>query len=300
MSGARDTSQPVDQSTCTTLVPRDVQPAMARSWLLVPALDDDAIARACDSQADVVVLDVEDGVRSSLKEQARYTAMSWMLRTQVWIRINDAATDFWHQDVSLLGAAEHVCGVILAKTETATQAEATIHELPLGAHVVPLIESAMGIENAEAIAQVAGVTRLAFGSGDYRRDTGVGASPLALAYPRARLVHASRLAGLPAPIDGPTLSSDTAHIHEATLHTAEMGMSGKLCLATNHASTINNALTPQREEIDWATTFIGRVGSDGARIVDGSDRPRLARAIAIMAKADAFGLTHHGSLANHA
>ena len=43
-----------------------------------------------------------------------------------------------------------------------------------------------------------GVIRLAFGSGDYRRDTGASADELAMAYPRSRLVVASRIGDLPA------------------------------------------------------------------------------------------------------
>ena len=47
----------------------------------------------------------------------------------------------------------------------------------------------------------------AFGSGDYRRDTGTSADDLAMAYPRSRLVVASRIGNLPGPIDGPTVGS---------------------------------------------------------------------------------------------
>ena len=55
------------------------------------------------------------------------------------------------------------------------------------------------------IASARGAFRLAFGSGDYRRDTGSSATPMALAYVRSQLVIASTLGGLPGPIDGPTL-----------------------------------------------------------------------------------------------
>ena len=75
-----------------------------------------------------------------------------------------------------------------------------------------------------------GVVRLAFGSGDFRRDTGAADDPLALLFARSRLVTASRAAGLPGPIDGPTVSRDAAVLAEASRHAASVGMTGRLCL----------------------------------------------------------------------
>jgi citrate lyase beta subunit len=58
---------------------------------------------------------------------------------------------------------------------------------------------ALGIEEARAIASAPGAFRLAFGSGDYRRDTGTSVDNMAMAYPRSRLVVASRIGNLPGP-----------------------------------------------------------------------------------------------------
>ena len=66
----------------------------------------------------------------------------------------------------------------------------------------------MGLEAAPEIARADGVFRLAFGSGDFRRDTGMSDDPMAMAYPRSRLVVASRAARLAGPIDGPTISTN--------------------------------------------------------------------------------------------
>ncbi|WP_260979841.1 hypothetical protein, partial [Staphylococcus epidermidis] len=76
-----------------------------------------------------------------------------------------------------------------------------------------------------------GAFRLASGSGDFRRDTGMAATPEAMAYPRAKLVVASRVGNLPGPIDGPTVGTNHPILREQTGITVMMGMTGKLCLA---------------------------------------------------------------------
>ncbi|PRC57900.1 aldolase, partial [Mycobacterium sp. ITM-2017-0098] len=84
--------------------------------------------------------------------------------------------------------------------------------------------SALGIEAALDIAR--SCSRIAFGVGDFRRDTGMSADPVVLAYPRARLVIASRAAGLPAPIDGPTLRDQMRHLARETETAKAAGMTG--------------------------------------------------------------------------
>ena len=70
--------------------------------------------------------------------------------------------------------------------------------------LVAIIESAIGLHQADAIATAPGVARLAFGSIDYAVDLGCEHTRDALAYARSRLVLASRVARLPPPVDGVT------------------------------------------------------------------------------------------------
>jgi citrate lyase subunit beta/citryl-CoA lyase len=103
---------------------------------------------------------------------------------------------------------------MLAKSETEREVGDTFHRLGAAVPVIPLIESAVGVESATEIARADGSFRLAFGSGDYRRDTGTGNDNLAMAYPRSRLVVASRIGNLPGPIDGPTVGSSHPQLRE--------------------------------------------------------------------------------------
>src|SRR3712207_9044178 len=93
---------------------------------------------------------------------------------------------------------------MLAKTEAGEQVTETADRLGGSTPVLALGESALGIEEAVSIARARRAFRLAFGSGDYRRDTGTNADDPAMAYPRPLLVLATRNGGLPRAIDGPS------------------------------------------------------------------------------------------------
>lgn len=82
--------------------------------------------------------------------------------------------------------------------------------------MIALIETAIGLANAREIARVPTTLRLAFGSGDFCRDTGITGDPLSLAYTRSQLVIASRVERIAAPIDGPTPTDDDDQLRSAT------------------------------------------------------------------------------------
>ncbi|GAF50085.1 putative citrate lyase beta chain [Rhodococcus wratislaviensis NBRC 100605] len=75
---------------------------LARSWLLAPAVDDERLRAAHNSDADVVIIDIEDGVPERNKEQARLMTRRWLEDDNGWVRINDATTTHWNEDVSAL------------------------------------------------------------------------------------------------------------------------------------------------------------------------------------------------------
>ena len=261
---------------------------LTRSWLLAPAVDDERIRAAHNSDADVVIIDIEDGVPERKKEHSRLVTRRWLEADNGWVRINDATSAHWNEDVSALKHSRGLAGIILAKTESPEQVARTAAELGGNVPIVALIESAAGIDAARSIASEQSVVRLAFGTGDFRRDTGMSDTPTALAFPRSQLVIASRVAGIAAPIDGPTLGENSADVVAGVGAATEMGMTGKLCLAESHAATINAALSPGRDEISWALAIIERLGSDGRNVGDGSDLPRLARAQRIVERSRAF------------
>ncbi|WP_172653056.1 HpcH/HpaI aldolase/citrate lyase family protein [Rhodococcus opacus] len=270
--------------------PRTVDAEIARTWLLVNATRTDTFDTADQSRADQIVLDIEDAVDPTAKPTARAEVARWLEERSAWVRINDRSTPFWSDDVDTLKGLPGLSGVMLAKTESAEQVTETFDRLGGATPVLALIESALGIEEAPQIARARGTFRLAFGSGDYRRDTGTSADDLAMAYPRSRLVIASRLGNLPGPIDGPTVSDDHTVLREKSTLATTLGLTGKLCLKIDHLPVINTAISPTPDDATWARDFLADFEARGRIIRDGSDLPRLGRAQKITRLATAFGV----------
>ncbi|AYG04018.1 HpcH/HpaI aldolase/citrate lyase family protein [Gryllotalpicola protaetiae] len=261
----------------------------ARSWQLVSALQTSRFDLAQLGRADQIVLDLEDAIDGSLKQQARENVVGWLEGGgSAWVRINDWTTVDWSDDIAALAGVPGLAGVMLAKTEAAEQVTDTFQRLGGSTPVVTLIESALGIEDAADIARARGAYRLAFGSGDYRRDTGASNTPLAMAYPRTKLVLASRIGDLPGPIDGPTVASTHPVLREQAADAVALGMTGKLCLDSEQPAVINESMSPSPADVAWALDFLAEFEADGRVIRDGSDKPRLARAETIKRRADLF------------
>ena len=134
-----------------------VHPAIARSWLLVPGTADALADRIAGSAADVVVVDLEDGVAPDRKGEARRALVAAVAAlaesaspVRPWVRIADAASDEWRADVALLAGRDLAAGIVLAKVETADQVRRTRDALdgagtaPSPTPLVALVESARG------------------------------------------------------------------------------------------------------------------------------------------------------------
>jgi citrate lyase subunit beta/citryl-CoA lyase len=269
-----------------------VQSGDARSWLLLSALTPELFDQAQLSRADQVILDLEDAVDGSRKAEARANVIDWLHGGgSAWVRINDWTSEHWADDIAELGGVPGIAGVMLAKTEAAEQVTDTYQRLGGHTDVIALVESAVGIEDAGSIARARGVSRLAFGSGDYRRDTGAANDSLAMAYPRTKLVVASRLGKLPGPVDGPTVASTHPVLREQAGAAVAMGMTGKLCLDLEQPDVINECMSPSSADVRWAYDFLAEFEANGRVIRDGSDKPRLARAEIIKTRAVRFRIT---------
>uniref|UniRef100_UPI0035CAA0B1 HpcH/HpaI aldolase/citrate lyase family protein n=1 Tax=uncultured Amnibacterium sp. TaxID=1631851 RepID=UPI0035CAA0B1 len=232
---------------------RSVDPEIARSWLLVNGGHPESFDAARASRADQIILDIEDAVDPAKKDAARTDVLDWLRSGhRAWVRINDRSTPFWSDDVALLAGLDGLDGVLLAKTEAAEHVTETFDRLGGSVPVLALIESAVGIEAAVSIAGARGAFRLAFGSGDYRRDTGTSADDLAMAYPRSRLVVASRVGNLPGPIDGPTVGSSHPVLREQSQTTVALGRTGKLCLDIGQLPVTNEVTSPTPSDDPWA------------------------------------------------
>ena len=267
-----------------------------RCYLFVPATRPDRFERALASGADAVIIDLEDAVAAHHKPTARIALQQWLAgraarQPRVVVRINAAATP-WHADDLALCAHPGVGAVMWPKAERADALHAAArarHDL----RVIALVESARGIAHAREIAGTAGVARLAFGNLDLALDLGLrGHDEDDLAPHRAEVVLASRLAGLPAPIDGVTPSiDDDTRLRADVLRSRRLGFGAKLCIHPRQLPVVRAGLTPSEADLQWARRVVQAAGSaEGAAVaVDGTmvDTPVLLRARAILDEAAA-------------
>ncbi|MGE5336319.1 MAG: HpcH/HpaI aldolase/citrate lyase family protein [Gemmatimonadota bacterium] len=260
-------------------------------YLFVPGDRPERFDKALAGGADAVILDLEDAVAPDHKAAARAAIERWgtapAARDRLVLRINDASTPWYGDDLALAQRAGLAC-VMLPKAEDPAQIADARRRLP-GATVIALIETARGVQNVEAIAAAPGVQRLAFGTVDFAVDLGLSGDERGFAYAASRIAIASRAAELAAPIAGVTLALGDERQLQADLAFARAcGFGAKLCIHPRQVEPVRRAFQPSDAEIDWARRVIAASrGGPGAVQVDGKlvDRPVLLHAQAILGRA---------------
>jgi citrate lyase subunit beta/citryl-CoA lyase len=282
-------------------------PPLLRSLLFAPANEPRKTRMLSTSDADAVVLDLEDAVARDQKAAARPVAraalrdISGPLRC---VRVNAFDTGQTQDDVAAV-----VCGdldvIVLPKVEAlvdlrrldamldAAEAAAGLARGAVG--VIPLIETCIGIAAGAEIARGSPrILGLAFGSGDLGRDLALptirGDFSAALAYGRGKIVYDARAAGLPAPLDGPYLNvRDPAGLEADCRAAASLGHGGKVCIHPNQVAVANRVFGPAPGEVAFAHKVIAEFTAAEARgsaaiAVDGVfvDYPILIKARAIV------------------
>ena len=174
-----------------------------RSYLFVPADRPERFAKALASGADAVIVDLEDAVAPPAKEAAREALGIWLTREegQVVVRINAVDTPWFADDMALCQSPA-VAAVMVPKAERV--ADLNCGDKP----VLPLVETAAGIDAVRELARAPRVERLVFGSIDLQLDLGISGDGEELLLFRTQLVLASRLAGLAPPVDGVSTAID--------------------------------------------------------------------------------------------
>lgn len=121
-----------------------------RSWLFVPADSEKKIAKAIDSDADALILDLEDSVAPSRKAAAREILKSLPKRSGGpvwWVRVNPLASEHHKDDLEVLGVAD-VHGIVLPKAESGADIVHLAHRtgsIPIHAIVTETPASLFGL-----------------------------------------------------------------------------------------------------------------------------------------------------------
>ncbi len=256
--------------------------------LFVPANKLNRLHKALQVAHDAVIVDFEDAVPANDKRSARdaladASAVLENSRVSVFVRVNAVATDFHADDVALCVGLP-LAGIMLPKAETGDQLAQLRARQPEGRFCLALVETAAGISNLRRIAPEA--DRIAFGSIDYCADLGCDLNRLALLQARQLLVLESRLAALPAPLDGVTTQiHDRDAVRDDACHAAVLGFGGKLLIHPAQIAPAREGFAPSPESIEWAEKVLA-ANQGGAVALNGEmiDEPVLIRARAVLAR----------------
>ncbi|MDK3024618.1 CoA ester lyase [Cupriavidus taiwanensis] len=270
----------------------------AVTYLFVPGDRAERFDKAAAAGPDVMILDLEDAVHPDAKPAAREAIAAWLAGrpgASAFVRINDSASPAFAADLAwlrALPAGTALAGLLVPKAEDpaalATIAQ-TLQAINAKGELVAIIETALGLHQVDAVASASGVARLAFGSLDYAVDLGCSHTRDALAFARARIVLASRVAGLPPPVDGVTTAlKDEAVLASDVAYARELGFAGKLCIHPAQLGAVRAGFLPSPEQLDWARRVLDATASGSHAVqVDGKmvDRPVIEQARRLLALA---------------
>ena len=253
---------------------------MIRSFLFTPANAARRVEKALGLEADALILDLEDSVAPSDKASSRPAVVAALARQRqclLYVRCNAPATSWCYGDL-LHTVRKGLDGVVVPKIESAADLHAIDwllanlereHGMAEGSlDLMPQVETAAGVQRVDRILQArslrpyAGpwrVKRLCFGAADYANDMGLSPTldEAELADARARVVLASRAAGVEAPIDSPWFHfKETAAFARALERSRRGGFQGRCCVHPDQIAPVNEAYMPGAEEVASAERIV--------------------------------------------
>src|SRR5271163_4535477 len=243
--------------------PRD---RLRRSRLYLPGSEPKYFINAALHGPDAIILDLEDSVHHAEKDAARILVRNTLRAvdfglSERMVRINQLPLGL--QDLAgIIPEAPNL--VLVPKVETPEQVsevDRTVGELKTRDGVdrpiwlMPILESALGIENAFAIATVSpNIAALTIGLEDYTADLGVAKTleGRESQYARTRLVNAAKAAGIQA-IDSVFGDvGDLAGLRQWGEDSRALGFEGMGCIHPSQIPVIHEAFAPSPTEIEKA------------------------------------------------
>ena len=287
---------------------------MRRSMLFLPGNAPKMIINGNYLGSDAVIFDLEDAVAPDQKDAARLLVRNVLHHVEfnlveTIVRINSIDTPYWQEDINqILPQKPDI--IMLPKTGLASDVQTvdaylTEMEAKLGyekntVRLMPLIETALGVENAFVIASASDrVIALFLGAEDLTADlrcqrTKEGRE---IDYARQRLVVAARAAGVDV-YDTPfTDVNDDEGIVTDAAYAKSLGFTGKASISPRHIDAINTVFSPTKKEILYAYEVMEAIAlakeqGKGAIALRGKmiDAPIVNRAKQTIAAAEALGI----------
>ncbi|MDQ3790253.1 MAG: CoA ester lyase [Actinomycetota bacterium] len=253
--------------------------------LYVPGNRPDRFDKAVATGADLVILDLEDAVPPADKASARESVAAWLATARVdcllQVRVNEDSADD-------LAALKDLTGfeMRLPKVESPSQVDRVSRALP-GVPVTALVETAFGVEHADAIAAHPAVTGVGLGESDLASELGT-RNDAVLDHARIRLLYAARAAGLPAPmLSAYPAIKDLAGLRADTERGRSLGWFGRVAIHPTQLPVIREVFAPSDEDRAWAEEVVAATRGGGVTTLSTGemvDPAMLGRAKAILGR----------------
>lgn len=245
-----------------------------RSLLFLPASNPRAIAKARESEADLVILDLEDAVRPEDKDEARQAAVEaiadpWPM--PVAISVNGARSE-WHGP-DIIAVAHHKPGLLVLPRVESKQELGFVRN-QTGLPVLAMVETAKGVLNVSTIAHeaaglIAGTNDLA---ADLRLPRGAGRKPLQMAL--QSIVLAARAEKIAA-FDGVyNVLDDVDGFASEAAEGRSLGFDGKSLIHPSQIAPCHAAFAPTEEEVGRAERLVA-AATGGAERFEGEMIERM-------------------------
>lgn len=287
---------------------------MRRSMLFLPGNTPNILQNGDALGADAVIFDLEDAVAPDQKDAARILVRNTMTYldfsgVEIIVRINSVDTDFWKKDLetilplkpALIMPPKSSCAEdVLTVDAYMSQLEHRLGFARNTVRLIPLIEMALGVENAYQIASCTPrVAAIFLGGEDLTADLQCKRTKESqeIEYARSRMVCAARAAGVDV-YDTPfTDVNDDEGIRIDAEKAKSLGFTGKSAISPRHVPVINAVFSPSQRDIDYAYEVMeairrGKEEGRGAVALRGKmiDAPVVSRAKRVIETAEALGL----------
>jgi len=286
---------------------------MFRSLLFIPGNNERFLKKSIKLQADILCFDLEDSVPSNEKEAARILIARFLASRQgdndsfIYVRINSFDSGLVDGDLERI-VMNGLDGIVLPKIGNSEEVTQIIHKidaivskrkLTSGIRIIPSIETARGVVNANSIASShKNVTALVFGVFDYLYDMNIDVEYddfVSYNYARSKIPVDARAAGIDA-LDGiwQNVNDIDGLIKDAAI-AKKLGYSGKTLIHPSHINPVHDIFRPTKKQIEWAKKVLAELQDTfekgnvrGAKLLEGKmiDAVHYKQAKAVISAAE--------------
>jgi len=286
---------------------------MFRSLLFIPGNNERFLKKSIKLQADILCFDLEDSVPSNEKEAARILVARFLASRQgdndsfIYVRINSFDSGLVDGDLERI-VMNGLDGIVLPKIGNSEEVTQIIHKidaivskrkLTSGIRIIPSIETAKGVVNANSIASShKNVTALVFGVFDYLYDMNIDVEYddfVSYNYARSKIPVDARAAGIDA-LDGiwQNVNDIDGLIKDAAI-AKKLGYSGKTLIHPSHINPVHDIFRPTKKQIEWAKKVLAELQDTfekgnvrGAKLLEGKmiDAVHYKQAKAVISAAE--------------